>query len=865
MQVQSINGTWQLRHEALIEAGADGLRTVLSRVDGWITATVPGEVHVDLMAAGLMPEPLVSTNAPACRWPEKHSWWYRTSFVVDADVAGEQIKELVFQGLDYYAQIFLNGIMIGASENAFVPAVFDVTHSLCNGKNELVVRLTVGTERARDQRTCERSAENIYASRQSFKGTPELRKPQFSYGWDWVDALPNIGIWRGVELRGYSCARLSDVKHWCTLEEDHALCHVHVEIDLENLHPSAEHTSDARVTLVDPEGVEVCSTTLVTMLPVGITRLRTTLVVAKPQLWWPHTMGRQPLYTLQITATINGVERDTWTRQIGLRTVAIDRSPLPEGHRFALQVNGQDVFCRGGNWVPADAIPARVDREKYERLVADAAEANMTMLRVWGGGIYESEHFYNACDRRGILVWQDFMFACYAYPDEDVQFRDKVRREAEAVVRQLRHHPSIVLWCANNENTWAFAEWWGNAQHNFPHPDLILGGRHIYSQILPEVCLNLDPSRPYWPGSPAGGPSPNCEIDGDVHWWHKATMSKDVTRRYRHEVYDECRGRFVSEYGVIGPCTMASIRQYLKPDEIDKNSLAWKCHTNTYEKGTIPAAIRYHYADPDGLELEQYIRYGQMFQAVMYGRTIEALRFRKHDPMDDCAGALIWMFNDCWGETGWTPIDYYLRRKPSYYWIRNACNPVRAIVRARDGHLVARVVNDSLVDQSMTVHYGWVAVDGSSTEFRSRAVVVPSNSMKEIARDRIPASADRSPHEWIYTVFIEADGIETIPCVWNLCPYRELDLADPTIECVVRGSKITVTSDTYAHGVHYQDDGERILSDNYFDLLPGLPKVIKCAGDVPADLIFHAIDLHGTTKAVDFTAGDAASHSPIKL
>lgn len=841
MNTQDLNGFWQLRHEALSVIGMHGLDVVRTKTQDWLNAAVPGEVHLDLIAAGRMEEPLFSTNAPSCRWPEDRSWWYRTNFVVDAGVMQHQTRELVFDGLDYYAQIFLNGTMIGESENAFVPAVFDVTHCLVEGANELVVRLTVGTERASDQYMGEASAENIYGNRQTFKAVAQLRKPQFTYGWDWVDTLPNIGIWRGVELRGYSHVRVFDVKHWCELPTGNDTCLVHVEVDIENVHPSAEQTGAVAVALTAPDGASAGGFELDCMFPVGITRVTRTITVDNPQLWWPNTMGLQPLYRLTVDARVKDRTCETWTREVGLRTVSIDRSPLPEGHRFAIQVNGEDVFCRGGNWIPADAIIARVDKEKYDLLIADAKEANMTMLRIWGGGIYESGDFYKACDRNGILVWQDFMFSCHLYPDDRQAFRDNVRDEAAAVIRRLRHHPCIALWCANNENTWGLDKWWGNAEYDFPDPRLKLGGRYLYSRILPEVCLSLDPGRPYWPGSPAGGGNPDSEIEGDVHWWGPGTMNKDITRRYRHEIYDECRGRFVSEYGIIGPCQLESTREFLKPEELDVNCRAWKIHTNRFEKETTPAAIRYHYADPEGLAIQDYIRYGQMFQALMYGRTIESIRFRKLDPLDDCSGAIIWMYNDCWGETGWTPVDYFLRRKASFYWIRNACSPVRALVRQRGDELVTRVVNDTLEARSLRITCGWQAVDGSASELDTRDVEIDANSMLELRREALPAPADRPHDEWVYVAYAEGRGIDPIPSIWTLVPHRQLKTVDPKIDVTVSGSTITLTSRAYAHGVRHYDGGERLFSDNYFDLIPGVPKVIECTGEMPEKLRFEEV------------------------
>jgi len=839
----SLSGKWQLRNEGLSVSGTAGLDVIKLMQQGWIDAAVPGEVHLDLISAGLMPEPLYSTNAPECRWPEDRSWWYRLNFEVPEAVIAEQQQQLVFEGLDYYAQVFLNGSYIGESENAFIPALFDVTHTLTGGSNELVVRLTAGNERATQQRLGDALEANNF--RRNFEGIRELRKPQFSYGWDWVDSLPNIGIWRNVSIHGRSKARLHDIWPRIELSDDHASCKVHVDVDIANLHPWAEGDFAVKLEITAPDGAVLAAAAAADLLPVGISRQRLSFTIANPKLWWPNGYGDQPLYRLRVELESGGMLRDVQQRHIGLRTVAIDRRALPEGHRFAIQVNGCDIFCKGGNWIPADAIPARVSAERYHALVSAARDAHMTMLRVWGGGIYESPEFYDACDRSGILVWQDFMFACATYPDETQAFCDKIRHEAETVVRRLRHHPCIALWCANNENTWAMRSWWNN-QKPYPSPNMALGGRHIYSSILPQVCRNLDPDRPYWPGSPAGGEDPNSETEGDCHWWGNATMNPDINRRIRHEIYDECKSRFVSEYGVIGPCHLDSIGQFLKPAEMHVSSKAWKIHTNTFEKETTPAAIRCHYAEPEQLSVAQYIRYGQMFQAMMYGRSIEALRFRKGDAADDCSGALIWMFNDCWGETGWTPIDYYLRRKASYYWIKNACYPVRALIRQRGSELVVRVVNDSLQPYRGVVRFGFVRVDGRENRLQAQQVDVAPNAMLEVARLPIAADvadADCWRRQWIGAAFCEDAALEAIACIWTFVPHRELELPPAAVKVTGNERRITLCSQTYAHGVGCEDGGAPLFSDNYFDLLPGIERTIDWlgAGAVPADLAFSAV------------------------
>ena len=822
MQKIDLGGSWKVLECPLSRIGTRGLGAVKRTRGGWIDVRVPGEIHIDLMRAGRMPEPLVSTNAPRCRWPEKRSWWFRTFFDVPQAFLGHERQELVFEGIDLFGQVFVNGELLGEAVNAFVPAVFDVRGKLRAKRNEVVVRVTCGAELAPSDDQPKPIRRRVYGNRNSFPGVAHLRKPQFSYGWDWVDALPNIGLWRPVGLRAYSGVVLDDIR----LDTVVARRRVYLDttVTLDNLHPWSERPCRLELSIKPPSG-RIIRHIWQNGAQAGLSRVHARIEVPGAKLWWPNGIGEQPLYDVTVRVLTGRRESDRRQLRIGLRTVDIDRSPLAGGgSRFCIRVNGKDVFCKGGNWVPADGIIARVTEAKYRRLVSEAVAANLNMLRVWGGGVYESPAFYKACDEAGILVWQDFMFACAQYPDHRPEFRNAVRDEAEAVVRSLRNHPCIALWSGNNENHWAFAQWWNNerlARGGEPK----VGGAFVYNRILPEVCGALDPGRPYWPGSPYGGDLPNSETDGDCHWWGQGTMNRDINRRIRDEVYDECTARFVSEYGVIGPCSMASVRQFLEPGEIRVGSKAWREHTNTFEKDTTPAAIRYHYADPEGLDVESYILYGQMFQAVLYGRSIEALRFRKHDPVDDCQGALVWMFNDCWGEHGWSPIDYYLRRKPSYYWIRNACAPVRAIVRRRGNDLVTRIVNDTLQPIRAVLRHGWMRVDGTEERLRSRTTRVPGNGMRELARDAIAPEMDQTA--WIYAAFFEGEFAATVPATWQGVPYRQLAVPEPDIRARVSGRTVTLESGAYAHGVHVNDDGEGVFSDNYLDLLPGLPRKVR--------------------------------------
>ncbi len=839
METISLDGIWAVRSEAHALSGLDGLAQVCQRTEDWLEARVPGEIHLDLVRAGQMPEPAESTHMPVCRWPETKSWWYRTAFTLADSFLAHERQELIFEGLDLYAQVFVNGALIGVAANAFVPARFDVKDALRSGANEVVVRLTAGSELAKDaqhppghglagNQTLPAPGEipnpiqpGDYEGHRNWGGRKWLRKAQFSYGWDWVDALPNIGIWRGVRLEGRTHARLHDLRLDTLLEGGRASLEMAAVV--ENLHPWSERGCALAIEIQPPDGGATIRREYRVMAQSGRNLIEDRIEVPDPQLWWPNGMGEQPLYAVRAEVRDPaGAVSDRREFAIGLRTIAIDRSPLPQGgSRFCLQVNGQDVFCRGVNIGPHDAILARVTDEKYARLVSEAKNAHVNMMRINGCSVYEGPGFYEACDRAGILVWQDFMFTVVGYPTEDGEFMARVRAEAEQIIPQLRHHPSLALWCGNNEINWFFALY---SQDQNPVRALERGGQELYSRLLPDLCRYLDPRRPYWLSSPAGGAHPNSELEGDCHWWTPAFMNPDMNRRISHEVFDECRARFVSEYGVIGPCHLDSIHQYLKPDERQSGTPAWMMHTNTFEKETLPAAIRRHYADAEGLSVAEYVLYGQMFQASLHGRALEALRFRKGDPADDCQGALIWSYSDCWGETGWSILDYYLRRKASYYAFRRACAPVKVIVRRRGEGLVTRLVNDTLRPVTGTVEAGWWRLDGSARETETIAVTLPPNSMRLVMTSPLQADEERDPREWLYAAVLrDGDGVAGDQSIWALRPHRELTLSAPDIRVSsLSDGVVEVFSPVYCHGVHLEDHGREVIADNWFDLLPGV-------------------------------------------
>lgn len=849
MKLINLNGIWSVRPDIIECIGLDGLKLTQLSQDNWINSQVPGEIHLDLIREGQMSEPSVSNNMPACRWPETKSWWYKKTFEIGEDFLKHERQTLVFDGLDLYAQVFLNDKLVGESKDAFVPKTFAVKQFLNIGQNELVVRLTAGSELAMDDTQPGQDKpehkpskafggaipnpqqENDLYGHRGWNGKKWLRKPQFMYGWDWVDALPNIGIWRSVRLEARSYAVISDIRLDSFVRGSEVF--IEMEAILENMHPYSERFCKFELTVIPPDGTAAIHRSYTLDMIPGRIVVSDIVMVPSAKLWWPNGMGEQPLYEIKATLT-DPDERicDSLIKTIGLRTVKIERSRLVEGSRFCFKINRQVVFCKGANIGPFDVIPARITDNKYETLISEAKNANMNMLRINGCSIYESETFYNACDKAGIMIWQDFMMTDSTYPEEDEGFSVLLRNETEIIIKLLKHHPSIVLWCGNNECQQIFDIW--NPDKNKP---LDIGGQKFYNQVFPDICRYLDPRRPYWPGSPCGGVIADSEISGDTHWWYGAFFSSDMERRIKPEVFDECRARFVSEYGIIGPCHLDSINEYLTKEEMDQKHLTWKMHENMCDKGAVLSGIRRYYKDPEKLTIPEYVLYGQMFQAIMHSAEMEALRFRKNDPVDDCQGALIWSYSDCWGETGWSILDYYLRRKVSYYWFKRATKPIKIIVRQRGDRFITRMINDTLLPISGRVEIGWWKLDGGDKETESKLINAQPNSMCNVTMSRIHSIKNKDPHQWIYAaILIQEDGLIVDQSVLPLVTYRDLNISLPQIKAIeLENGWLEVSSSVFSHAVHVEDFGYELISDNWFDLLPNVPVRIQSNGNKTFD------------------------------
>ncbi|MGC8863448.1 MAG: glycosyl hydrolase 2 galactose-binding domain-containing protein [Armatimonadota bacterium] len=820
-----LNGTWKLAWSPL--EGCKDVPICNTPID----ATVPGDVHQDLVNAGILPEPLVGVNAPLHEWIEKAVFTYERDLGENMDF---DRAELVFHGLDCIAEIFVDDQQVGTSANAFVPQTFDVTAIFKQGgRHRLRVNLDTGVQWAK------RQVDGRYKTGDSCHERPYLRKPQFAFKWDWAPRLVTCGIWRRVELKLFKHAAIRDVMLCPVFEGDAATLRANVQI--EAFEPG---NCLVRLRVMGPGGVWQASER--STLTAGVNHAHPTVRIDPVMRWYPRGYGDQPMYCITVEIERDGNIVDEWSEAYGFREVALRQDPLSGSEkRFIINVNGIDIFCKGADWVPADSLPGRIPPEKYEKLVDEACEANFNMFRIWGGGIYESDLFYDLCDRRGILVWQDFMFACAEYPDDQPWFVENVRDEARKAVRRLRNHPCIVLWCGNNENDWIYGFMIrGEGKRIVP-----FYGQSIYHDVLPSICAELDPNRPYWPSSPYGGQDPNSESEGDRHAWNVSILNPDLAQRADIRNYRHDRGKFISEFGVISHALPRTILDYTgeggsdtsgsrAPRKIDFTSPAYKFHDNPinaigeggglsdwYQKvafGSVPS------------DEMTYIYQSLLYQAMGYREAISDFRIR----WPECGGSLFWMYADCWGTLGWTIVDYYLRRKPSFYWVRKAYAPVAVFVRVEGNAARTYVVNDMLseIRVRLTLEVGDMK---GPKETGSADLVVPANAVlsgPELACGPGYAFAQ-----------IEAGGkcISEDLITTRLPSEMEIPPVAIRADIAMAGDNEVIanlSSDGFAHFVWLDHPDGAVPTDNYFHMLPNRPRTVHITGARPEQVTVSALN-----------------------
>ncbi len=782
----------------------------------WYPAEVPGTVHTDLMAAGIIEDPYFRLNERAVQWVDKEEWIYRTTFDVGAELFARDHISLIFEGLDTYADVTLNGESIVTADNMFREWTADVKALLRETGNELEVKFRSATREGLRMwettpwRDIIESGNDQSANGGLFSARVGVfvRKAGYHFGWDWGPRLVTAGIWKPVRLEAWDEAKLDDVFfRQVSVDKRRAEVEVTVETALKDGEIIVRNLTDNRVVsrgkYKTADGRKTVSFT-----------------VDNPRLWWTNGLGESFLYEFEVELrTRKGKVVDRHRQKLGLRSIRVVTEQDEWGESFYFELNGVPVFMKGANYIPLDVFVPRVTDEIYERTIRDAVVANM--LRVWGGGIYENDVFYDLCDEYGILVWQDFMFSCALYPAEGELMMENIKVEARQNVRRLRNHTCMAVWCGNNECLDMWANWGVKRRYERTNPEWAeIQWRQftdLYYKVLPEIVAAEHPGIAYRKSSPYSfDDGRRSDSIGDYHDWDVWGQALEFDR------FNHIQSRFFSEYGFQGFPSFQSIRRFA-PEERDWSATSevmlshQRAGTNGNQK--INSMMLRDYGEPKDFESFTYM--SQLMQADAMRIAMESHRRQ----MPRCMGSLIWQHNDCWPVASWSSIDYYGTWKAQQYAIRRAFEDVLISAVVEDGELRVYVVNDTrdtviapLIMSSME--------DDFITQLGGVKVEVPPQS-SQIVWTGVPQLMHFMLHLW--------DGKRHRIFEANYYPakHKDMNYAKPTIErqfaAVGDGYEVTLTSDVFARGVYIVIDGttDYSLSDNFFDMMPGEAKTVR--------------------------------------
>ncbi|CAZ81256.1 unnamed protein product [Tuber melanosporum] len=806
----------------------------------------PTNVHLDLLHHGLIPDPFFAKQEVNVQWVGEKGWVYKTSFATPGAhwVLGGERHVLVLEGLDTYAIVRVNGSEVLRSDNMFVThRVDDGGGEEGEGENELEIEFDsaflVGKKIVEEWPGHNWGCWNGDASRLA------VRKAQYHYGWDWGPTLLTCGPWRPVYLESYN-SRIAEL--YFTIHVPSSLHDVIITATAEVEGPCSEVV----FALTSASGVKISpSTASVSRFKSGngaITEAR--FEITDPELWFPHGYGAQPLYRLSATL---GDRIDKLSKTLGIRRSQLIRrkfdDPEQKGETFLFEINNVSIFCGGSNWIPADNFIPRITDEKYQEWLGLLAAGNQVMVRVWAGGIYEEQIFYETCDKLGILVWQDFAFACGNYPAIIPEFRENVRKEAIDTVMKLRHHPSIVIWAGNNED-YAYIEGQPNQlgyKHEDKDPDNWLKtgfpARYIYEKILPEVVVGYGGGAPYHPGSPftPGKGDSADKTAGDIHQWNGRTPYSPASQ------FDTLAGRFVSEFGMEAFPDIKTIDSYLPKDSKDRYPQSSTIDHHNKATGHerrialyLVENIRYTFSP-----IEQYIYATQLMQAECLSTAYRLWRRQWQGPGKEyVAGALVWQINDCWPVTSWAIVDYHLRPKHAYFAVKRELEKFtigmkRVQVNTPKDKYTNAYTN---VDERVQVWIGSFVTEetkGASVVIRAfhlcgdkvaentlkDDVALESNRSMEIADIRIPGwdgKPDSHRDIVLAAYLIDKDGSTLARRIGFFEPLKYLNLQIPkSLKVSVEDGCVRLSTDVPVKGVAVECTKKGIaFEDNCVDLVP---------------------------------------------
>lgn len=799
--------------------------------DNWMPATVPGTVHTDLLNNKVIENPFNSTNEPKLQWIENHDWEYKTTFYPTKELLASEAQELVFKGLDTYSEVYINHEMVLQTDNMFLEWRVDMKGKLLDGENTLSIKFrsayNVGLELAKKLPITLPSDND---KGQEAKTSVFTRKAPYHFGWDWGPRYVTVGVWRPVFLEGWNKAKINNIQY---IQKSQSTAKA--EFDA---HFTINAAKDASVTLmvVDTAGV-LYAEQQVKVTKGADNRFTLPFTIENPKLWYPNGMGDPNLYRLSAIVADGNTKLDQSTQNIGVRTIRLirEKDAQGEGESFCFEVNGKIIFSKGANYIPQDVFTPRLAEETYEKLIGTAKRSNMNMLRIWGGGIYEEDLFYDLCDQNGIMVWQDFMFACAFYP-WDAEFLENVRKEAEYNVRRLRNHPSIAIWCGNNEIEEAWYQWgyqkalgWTEAEQK----QIFDGMNALFKGVLPDVLAKEDTTRYYHPSSPLyGRGNPLSQIKGDVHYWGVFHDEEPFS------MYKDKPGRFSNEYGFQSLACYDTYREYFNKEDMTLYSPAMVIHQKN-PKG-YRVMEEYMVRDLPLLknDFRTYVYLTQLLQAE--GIKIAMEGHRQKRPFTQ--GSLYWQLNDCWPVASWSSMDSEGRWKALQFYAERSFAPTIISFEKIDSTSALKLwgLNDAMSDKNYEGTLRLMDFDGNVLWTESGNGVIPANGNLELLHStdkEMLKGAD--PTKVMLVAEGKIDG-KPIRSIYYFVPFKNLKLpkADFEVSYAQEQNMIraTIKANKLLKSVLFQAEKlQNNPSDAYFDMLPGEEReiVLDFKGEYP--------------------------------
>lgn len=802
-----LNGSWNL-------VSSDGMQT---------TAEVPGSVMEALTEANLIPDPYygVNENDERVRAVLYQDWTFSKTFTLPASFSKKNgTIELVFDSVDTTADIFLNGEKIGHTENMFRQYRFPIDFALLKEENTVSVKIFSPVNTAAAAAEKHGSSLMTTFAGGMVDGIPYIRKSWFSYGWDWGIALPDSGLNLPAAVELIEGARLAAVP-------------LTTEIRFDEFDGSPKALSAAVSCIPEIDGSADGLTFRLTISGHGDSRTvqaaageEVRLEIASPKLWYTHDLGEPNRYRVQAELLKGGRVIDSEIFSIGLRELKLINRKDLYGESFYFTLNRIPLFARGGNWIPCDTmIPRGVKSGLIEKRLQDCLDMNFNMIRVWGGGIYEDDRFYEFCDANGILVWQDFPFACYATPHLE-EFYENVSAEVEDQLRRLVNRPSLAILCGNNEIEKGWKEW------GFPlfFPEHKPGYRYLFEELLPELTACYAPQIPYWPSSPSAGGNFRKTVNpryGDSHNWLVWHGGLDYTAYRRYPA------RFMSEFGFQSFPDMKTVRQFTPPGEEAFDSPTMKVHQkNPAGNGLILSYMRREFNDPG--EFPKQVVLSQLTQALAMECGIDY--WRAHRTNEQCMGALYWQINDTWPNASWSAVDYFGRKKALYYYSKRFYAPVTAVVLEKSAGYRVFLVNDTAMEQSVAFNGVIQSAAGEEIQTETAELTLPPASSTEILRGRVPLlKKNDAIFFWTLT---DADGNEINYGMKMFAKAKKVNLENPGLKIsapqkTADGWKVTVSTEKPALFVHFDADFDFEVSDNFFSLPKNGSRTVTLQTEAP--------------------------------